>query len=82
MRSLDQHHFSSSANNETLLIDKNFSFEDSYRVSPDIPQWVCTVQGVPEKMHLCLGGPRHPQFLLYYGPKKQRCIFFWDTLRR
>ena len=44
MKILDQLQFPASANNQTLLIDKNFSFEDSYRVSPDIPQWVRIVK--------------------------------------
>ena len=44
MKRLDHFPFQASANNQTLLIDKNFSFEDSYRVSPDIPQWVSTVK--------------------------------------
>ena len=41
MKNLDQYQFPFIENNETLLIDKNFSFEDFYQVSPDIPKWVC-----------------------------------------
>ena len=44
MKRLDLFSLPASENNQTLLNDKNFSFEDSYRVSPDIPQWVSTVK--------------------------------------
>ena len=53
MKRLDHFPFQASANNQTLLIDKNFSFEDSYRVSPDIPQWVSTVK-MPITREECL----------------------------